>query len=954
MLGQTINSMPRNPVDSSEGSPKQLPNVMIEVQMLKSIFGHASELARGETRSAYLDSVCGDNAQLRQQVDRMLAALDSDRWIMEPGTLVEAAATIETTQQVVHLDLPSTFQSGTVIADHFELIEPLGEGGMGTVWKARQLEPVNRRVAIKFVKSAFGTSRAVRQAIERFDRERQVLATLDHPHIARIIDGGQTESGTPFVVMELVDGISLTNYVRSNSLDLQQRLHLFSNICDAVRHAHQKGIIHRDLKPSNILVSECDGQHVPKVIDFGLAKWLSNESMLEEALDKLSLNLIVGTPLYMPPERILAHAGEADVRDDVYSLGVLLFELLTGSTPVEARQLNGLTWEQVLQLIRESNPIAPSQRIAAQVSGLSGNEKDSTGDGSKDCGNTLPPLSEKQVRGELDWITQKALAPERERRFGSVDALAADITAFLNGDPILAAPPSHWYRVQKLLRRHRVAVIATSTILVSLIAGIVATTSAMFWALNEKQRAQAAELKAEQELARSLEVKRLITRMFEGITPQKAKGGDIAILRSILDDTAGRLVSGEIEDELIQAEMHLLVGDVYRQLGGYNSAEAQLSSARSLFHSVFGDDHEQTLNARFKLAQVQYRQGRFDDALDQYQSIHSDACRALGEEHPNSIAVLNAISAVHFDKGRFHDSEALFRAVLDLQKRVLGPEHPDTLATMNNMATLYRSMDEFQQAESLYLAVREARQRTLTLRHPNTLNTLNGLANLYADRGRYDEAEELYRQCVGLRTEIMGSDHPDTLMSLNNLALLLKEKGSLQEAQTIFEQLMEAKTSSSSLGPEHPSTLQTMNNLALLYADLGRSDEAEALYRKTLARRQKVLSPTHPDTLATLNNLGVLFEGQERWEEAESIYLEVLAAKNEALGPTHRDTELTMLNLGNLYLAMGQIEEAEALFQTVLDQTIKRGHTDTPSYRRAQQGLERAKQSKSPTFLELP
>ena len=432
---------------------------MTEIQMLKSIFGHASELPRGDARAAYLDSACGGNAHLRQHVERMLVALDSDNRMLEPRTLVEAAAAIETTRQTVHCDLPSPFQPGSVIADQFELTELLGEGGMGTVWKARQCEPVNRLVAIKFVKAS-GPSRGTRQVIERFDRERQVLATLDHPHIARIIEGGQTASGNPFVVMELVDGVPLTDFIRSRSLDLRQRLIVFSDICDAICHAHQKGIIHRDLKPSNILVTERDGDHVPKIIDFGLAKWLASEAKAQGARDIVSANLIVGTPLYMPPERILAQHGEADVRDDVYSLGVLLFEMLTGSTPVEARQLNGLTWEQISQLICDSNPVAPSERIAVHLArpplmdAKTASKHKNSGDSS------LQPISEEQVRGELDWITQKAMAPVPDHRYDSVDALASDIAAFLNGEPVIAAPPSRLYQIRKLLRKFRLAIIA--------------------------------------------------------------------------------------------------------------------------------------------------------------------------------------------------------------------------------------------------------------------------------------------------------------------------------------------------------------------------------------------------------------------------------------------------------------------------------------------------------------
>src|SRR5262245_39413189 len=407
-----------------------------------------------EERAAYLDEACAGDAVLRQRVEALLRAHD------EPGAFLSERRPDPNATSPHALPSPRV---DPVIAGRYRLLEEIGEGGMGTVWMAEQREPVKRLVAIKLIKAGMD-SKAV---LTRFEAERQALALMDHPHIAKVLDGGFTQDGHPFFVMELVKGLPLTEYCDSRRLSVNDRLELFVQICSAVQHAHQKGIIHRDLKPSNVLITEHDGKPVPKVIDFGLAKALGATNLLTERTFHTAYGTVVGTPLYMAPEQVGINALDVDTRTDIYALGVILYELLTGTTPLEKARFKEAAWGEIKRLIREEEPPRPSMRLSSSGSlpSLAANR------------GAEPAKLTRLLRGELDWIVMKALDKDRSRRYETANALVRDIQRYLADEPIEARPPTLGYRLAKLYRKHRTALLTAATILLLLIAGIAVSTS---------------------------------------------------------------------------------------------------------------------------------------------------------------------------------------------------------------------------------------------------------------------------------------------------------------------------------------------------------------------------------------------------------------------------------------------------------------------------------------------
>ena len=470
---------------------------MSEMSPAEAIFFAAQERS-AEERAAFLDQACGGDADLRARIEQMLAAQSHLGGFLDQPPAGAAP------------DLPRTgppeplaAAPGAVIAGKYKLLQRIGEGGMGSVWMADQLEPVKRRVAVKLIHGDRGSSQTI---LARFEAERQAIALMDHPHIAKLLDAGTTAGepggvspGRPYFVMELIKGIPLNDYCDQHKLSIADRLHLFTQICAAVQHAHQKGIIHRDLKPTNILVEAHDDRPVPKVIDFGLAKALSGQALTERTLFT-GFGTVAGTPLYMAPEQAKFNAIDVDTRADIYALGVILYELLTGTTPIEREQLRAAALDEVLRVIRESEPPTPSKRLSLTAS-----------QPSVAANRQMEPVKLcRLLRGDLDWIVMKALAKERDRRYETASGFARDIERFLKHEPVLAGPPSTAYRLRKFVRRNRPQVIAGGLLLFALLAGMAGTTWGLFEARRQEKFAR--DETAEKEKARLAEAKRVRER----------------------------------------------------------------------------------------------------------------------------------------------------------------------------------------------------------------------------------------------------------------------------------------------------------------------------------------------------------------------------------------------------------------------------------------------------------
>ena len=670
----------------------------------------------------------------------------------------------------------------------YTLVEKLGEGGMGTVWVAEQTKPVRRRVALKVIKTGMDSG----QILQRFEAERQALALMSHANIATVLDAGTSEAGSPYFVMELVKGVPITKYCDDAKASVPERLKLFVAVCHAIQHAHQKGVLHRDIKPANVLVSTEEGEPVPKVIDFGVAKALHKR--LTERPMFTEVGQLVGTLEYMSPEQAELTTWDIDTRSDVYALGVLLYVLLAGSTPLDAGTLRSAPLSETLRLIREVDPERPSARLTQSGETLAGLAAARSSD---------PARLVREVRGELDWIVMKALEKERTRRYESASALARDVERYLQQEPVEACPPTRRYRLEKFLRRHRMEALTAAAGLLLLVAAAAISTWQAVRALRAEKTAAAVSAFLQNDLLGQAD---LANQSGEG----SGRDPDVTV-RTLLDRAAQTIEGRFPEEPLTEAAIRLTIGKAYRALGNYPEGQRQLERSVELYAAQLGADDPVTLGSKSSLAYLYGAQGRYDRA------------------------------------------ELLLEEVVKGRTLRLGPSHPDTLTSKNNLAQQYRAQKKFQQAEPLYLEVVRADTATLGADHAETLRAQTNLAALYRDQARYDEAERLYAAVVRAQTLTLGADHPGTLVSKNGLAAVYKGQGRDDEAEALFQEVVAARTAT--LGADHPDTLTTKHNLALLYQARQRYDLAEPLFREVVEGSRRKLGPAHPDTLQRERNL---------------------------------------------------------------------------------------------------
>jgi eukaryotic-like serine/threonine-protein kinase len=691
----------------------------------------------------------------------------------------------------------------------YRLIQMLGAGGMGEVWRAEQTEPFHRIVALKVIKPGMDT----KAVVARFDSERQALALMEHPNIAKVFDAGATPAGRPYFVMEYVPGIRITAYCDKHCLTIKERLGLFMQVCEGVQHAHQKAIIHRDLKPSNVLVEELDQKPVPKIIDFGLAKAAGQR--LTEMTMFTEVGAMVGTPAYMSPEQADSSERNIDTRTDVYSLGVILYELLAGALPFGSQELRVAGTEGMLQNIRQQEPTRPSTKVK------------SLGDSSGDVAvkRREEPLSlARHLRGELDWITLKALEKDRARRYGSPSELAADIERYLHNQPVLAGPPSTTYRVSKFIRRHRFGVGVATAAAVLLIA--IAATMAVQARRIAKERDR-----ANREAETSKRVSGFMTSMFKVSDPGEARGNSIKA-REILDKASKDIHTGLSKDPEVQAQLMHVMGGVYDNLGLYPQAQSLFADAIDIRRRVLGPEHPETLRSMSKLAGALREQGRYPEAEKLQRETLDILRRVLGPEHPDTLASLSQLAAILYYEARYGEAEKLGREALDAERRVLGPEYPDTLWSMSILASVFFDEGRLTDAENLYREGLDIRRRVFGPEHPDTLSLMDGYATTLAQEHRHDEAEKLLRETLSVRRRVLGADHRDTLMSMNNLANIFFLEGHYGEAEKLQHEALDIQRRI--LGPNHPDTAMSTYNLGGIALHNGKRNQALSLLREAV------------------------------------------------------------------------------------------------------------------------
>jgi len=740
----------------------------------------------------------------------------------------------------------------------YRLLQLLGEGGMGEVWLAEQKKPLHRTVALKLIKAGMDT----KAVVARFESERQALALMDHPNIARVFDAGSTAEGRPYFVMEYVPGLPITEYCDKHRLTIKERLELFMQVCDGVQHAHQKAIIHRDLKPSNVPVLELDNKALPKIIDFGLAKAtaqrLTDKTMFTE------LGVMMGTPEYMSPEQADLREQNIDTRTDVYSLGVILYELLVGALPFEAKALRAAGLEGILRVIREQEPAKPSTKIRSMgdVSTASAEKR-----------REEPRSFARHLQGELDWITMKALEKERVRRYGSASEFSADISRYLRKEPVVAGPATAAYRIRKYAVRHRIALGAATGLLV-LLSGFAVTQAVELHRIEfERSRATRERDGATRERDRANRITDFMTGMFKISNPSESRGNTITA-REILDKASADIDTSLTHDPELQAQMMDVMAGVYDSLGLYPRAQLLEKQGMEIRQRVLGPEHPETLSSTSNLAKVLFDEGHYMEAEKLQRETLDVEKRVLGPEHRNTLNSMNSLALVLYREGHYAEAEKLDRETLDTMRRVLGPERPETLYSMNNLALVLYIEGRYAEAEKVNREGLEIDRRVLGPEHPDTLGSMNNLANVLMYEGRYAEAEKLDRETLDIMRRVLGPEHPNTVASMHSLATVLTNESHYAEAEKIFRETLDIQ--GRILGPEHPDTLVAMSNLANAVMGEGRYDEAEKLFRRTHNVQRRVLGPEHPNTAISAYNLGCIAAHLGRRYEALSLLREAV------------------------------------------------------------------------------
>jgi len=848
---------------------------------IEAIYNAALKKGSEAERSAYLNAVCGDDAVLRARLEALLKAHE------EAGDFLEAPVI----DPSVTLGDPHLTEGPGTIISRYKLLEKIGEGGMACVYMAEQKEPIRRKVALKIIKLGMDT----KQVIARFEAERQALAMMDHPNIAKVLDAGATETGRPYFVMELVKGISITEYCDKNKLNTRERLDLFIQVCNAVQHAHQKGIIHRDIKPSNIMVTLLDGRPVPKVIDFGIAKATSLE-LTEKTLFTRYAQMI-GTPEYMSPEQAEMSGLDVDTRTDIYSLGVLLYQLLTGALPFDPETLRAAGYAEIRRTIVEDEPPRPSTRLS------------SLGEEAKkvaESRGTEVSLLVARLRKELEWIPLKAIRKDRTRRYRSAAEMSDDVQNYLNGAPLIAGPESSLYRLKKSMHRNRALVISIFSVLAVLLAGIVASTVLAISADNSRAE-------AERQARISQAVADFLTDDLLGsVAPEKAKSPEVTV-HSILDAASKSLEDRFEGKPLIEALIREKLGETYRKLGDYKAAEPHLERAYRIRAEQLGEEDISTLTSVHNLGSLYLVQARHDDAEPLLVGAWQIRRRLLGEEHPDTLAsaVQVAYLSLFYGSSVVSDVEGLFAETLETARGVLGDEHVDTLDAMLGLSAIYHASGRHEEAESLCARGLETAERVLSAEHELTLWFMNLSAMLHFTQGRYGQGAQLVTRAFEIGQRALGNEHPSTIHSMFMRGAMHRVQQQDDEAESLWEESVQL--SRRVLGDEHFWTLLYMHNLAILYRDQGRYQDAERLLAEALEGRRKVLGEEHPETFVTMGSLGRLYRWQGKLNQAEQLLAECYQKSRETLGEEHPSTIGLIGDLAFLYFRQGRIDEAGAL-----------------------------------------
>jgi eukaryotic-like serine/threonine-protein kinase len=791
----------------------------------------------------------------------------------------------------------------------YQVIRKMGQGGMGAVYLGVRVDQEFRKhVAIKVIRTGLDSD----EVVARFRRERQILASLDHPNIAHLIDAGTTDDGLPYFVMEYVQGRPLTDYCDSHKLTLRERLELFRSVCSAVQQAHQNLVVHRDLKPANVLVT-ADGK--AKLLDFGIAKLL-NPDVYPGELPPTATDMRVMTPDYASPEQV--RGDPIATSSDVYSLGVILYELLAGRRPY---QFTGSNQAEIFRIISEQEPRRPSTAITSDP----GADTDRL---STLRGGTTERL-QKELRGDLDNIVLMALRKEPQRRYASAEALSEDIRRYLDGHPVAASKGTWSYRAQKYVRRHKAAVAAAAVVAVLLIAFSIVLGVQNVRIASERDAARKSEQKA-------VAVTDFLVNLFETNDPAQSKGESLTA-RQLLDRGASRLQKDFKEQPEIQAELMNEVGRLYESLGTLDQAESQIRQALGIRRSRFGSSHLAVAESLHSLGKVLTEKGQYGEAEKVLSEALATRRKLLGSEHTDVARTLGSLAEVQWRKGQLDEAERSYREALAMHRRLLGNEHEQVANDMGGLGLVLQDKNELDEAERLFRESLAMHRKLLGNEDPNVAASVADLAQVLWNEGHLDEAEELYREGLALDRKLMGNEHPSVAVTLNNLALVLAQKGELDEADRSFREALAIRRKA--LGNEHPGVAITLRNLGLVLQDKGEPREAEALFREALAMDRKLLGPEHPRVAADLITLAGVRQGIGQRDDAERLYREALAMSRKLVGDGHPLVAASLAGLAETLLSAGQMPDAKSAAEEVLASPEKKLPADSKYRARAKSAL---------------
>jgi serine/threonine protein kinase/heme exporter protein D len=899
---------------------------------LEALLDQALELPI-DRRGTLLDRVGREDPALRERVEQLLAADaaagdflndGAEAWLRS-GPLTPA-----------HRAEQGALDVGARVGP-YRVIHELGRGGMGIVYRAERADgEFAQVVAVKLVRRGLdGDGTTI-----RFRRERQILAQLDHPAIARLLDGGLHTDGRPYFAMELVDGEPITTYCDRRLLSIDARVQLFGRVCEAVQYAHGRLIVHRDLKPANIFVTTTGDL---KLLDFGIAKLLTNDDA-SESPELTRTGLPPLTPAYAAPEQLRGEP--ASTATDVYALGVILFELLTGRRPP------GSASSGFDRAALDAEPPRPSNVVV-----LEDPDEAQSIDEIAHARSVAPRVLAASLTGDLDAIVLKALRREPRHRYIGAGALFDDLERFLQGQPVTARPDDRRYRAGKFVRRHRVG-LAVAASLVALLVAFAATTAFQARRLAQERDRANREAQTAQAVNDFLQNDLLAQAGASAQARTATKADPDLKVRTALDRAAARIEGKFQAQPLVEASIRLTIGKTYKDLGLYQEAEQHLGRALDLHRGVLGERHVDSLTATGEMASLLIREAKYEDAdrlltksletaqqtvgagdphtlmimsnLAQsymFQGKHAEAesfalkvvdgnRRVLGQEHQETLTSMGVLASLYWRQGKYAEAEPVRAQVVQLQRRLLGDEHPDTLTSTNNLAliTLYRG--KYAEAEALLTQLLETMRRVLGEEHMETMISTGNLGLVYFRQGRYGEAEPLFEKTLALKQRVLGDLHPETLTSMNNLAVLYRTEGKYQQAESLYRRVQ--GINSKVFGEEHPNTMLTMNGIAFLYMLQGKTAQAEALYNETLGMQRRILGEEHPDTINTTSNLAAMYVKEGRNAEAESLSTKVLDVRRRVLGERHLDTLRSMNALALLYLNTGRSTQAESLLRAAL------------------------------------